>query len=126
MRVGQRSVGVEFDEHMIDVRFHEIARQPANAQRCGAMRAGRAAHDRSDDVVEDADHVALAKGHSQGAEIDRTVSREQPAANVALCTRDSAPARSTWHSSAQPYSDFRYSTRSCRCAAVRPNVRTRS
>ena len=54
VRVGQRTIAVEFEQHGIKRPAHEIARQPADAKGGRAMGAGRAAHHGSDHVVEDA------------------------------------------------------------------------
>jgi hypothetical protein len=36
---GQRSVQIEFDEHMLDVATHQVTRESSNAQRGYTVRA---------------------------------------------------------------------------------------
>ena len=54
VRGRERAVGVELDENLIDLAVHQVACHPPDAERGRAMRAGRPAHHRPDDVVEDA------------------------------------------------------------------------
>jgi hypothetical protein len=54
VRRRQRAMHVILDEGTLQRATHQVARQPADAQRSRTVRAGRAAHHRADDLVQDA------------------------------------------------------------------------
>ena len=66
VRQRQGALAIKFDEDVGDVAVHEIAGEPTDAERGGAVGTGGPAHDGADHVVEDADGVH--GGEGKGAE----------------------------------------------------------
>lgn len=54
MGSGQGTIGIKFDEDVLDVFIHQVATQAGNAQGGRTMRTGWPPHDWTNDVVEDA------------------------------------------------------------------------
>lgn len=48
------AVGIVFDDDAVELAIHEVEGEAANAEGCGAVRTGGAAHDGTEDIVEDA------------------------------------------------------------------------
>ena len=56
VRGGQRAIAVELDEQVVDLAVHQVAGDPPDPQRRGAMGTRRPAHHGADHVVEDTDN----------------------------------------------------------------------
>jgi hypothetical protein len=65
VRGGQRAVAIELDQDFPEVRIHQVAGQPADAQGRRAVRTRRPAHDGTDHVIEDADDHAATVASEQ-------------------------------------------------------------